>query len=174
MNVPFFLPDTQLEATFLASAKARGLHQLKGHKSVGGMRASIYNAMPLEGVLALSITSNRSNTSMDKELQIKLEPLREKIDRIDHDILGLINERAKTAQAVGDLKHEHHGSRAGVPSRARIAGDSHPTTRKPRASHRRWCPSDLVSDHFSLPRVRARHQRGVFGPRRFFLRASGL
>jgi len=53
MNVPFFLPDTQLEATFLASAKARGLHQLKGHKSVGGMRASIYNAMPLEGVLAL-------------------------------------------------------------------------------------------------------------------------
>jgi chorismate mutase/prephenate dehydratase len=45
---------------------------------------------------------------MDKELQIKLEPLREKIDRIDHDILGLINERAKTAQAVGDLKHEHH------------------------------------------------------------------
>lgn len=45
---------------------------------------------------------------MDKELQIKLEPLREKIDRLDHEILALINERAKTAQAVGDLKHEHH------------------------------------------------------------------
>ncbi len=38
---------------FLAGAKARGLLQLKGHKSVGGMRASIYNAMPLEGVQAL-------------------------------------------------------------------------------------------------------------------------
>ncbi len=53
MNVPFFLPDNKLEADFLASAKSRGLQQLKGHKSVGGMRASIYNAMPLAGVLAL-------------------------------------------------------------------------------------------------------------------------
>jgi phosphoserine aminotransferase len=53
MNVPFFLPDTALDATFLKGAKAAGLHQLKGHKTVGGMRASIYNAMPLEGVLAL-------------------------------------------------------------------------------------------------------------------------
>ena len=41
------------ERTFLAGAKARGLLQLKGHKSVGGMRASIYNAMPIEGVQAL-------------------------------------------------------------------------------------------------------------------------
>lgn len=53
MNVPFFLPDTALESAFLAGAQARGLMQLKGHKSVGGMRASIYNAMPLEGVMAL-------------------------------------------------------------------------------------------------------------------------
>lgn len=53
MNVPFFLPDSQLDVAFLAGAKARGLHQLKGHKTVGGMRASIYNAMPLAGVLAL-------------------------------------------------------------------------------------------------------------------------
>lgn len=53
MNVPFFLPDTALESAFLAGAEARGLMQLKGHKSVGGMRASIYNAMPLEGVVAL-------------------------------------------------------------------------------------------------------------------------
>jgi chorismate mutase/prephenate dehydratase len=45
---------------------------------------------------------------MDKELQIKLQPLRETIDRLDLEILGLINQRAKTAQAVGDLKHEHH------------------------------------------------------------------
>lgn len=53
MNVPFFLKDETLNDSFLAEAKAAGLLQLKGHKSVGGMRASIYNAMPLEGVQAL-------------------------------------------------------------------------------------------------------------------------
>jgi phosphoserine aminotransferase len=53
MNVPFYLPDESLNDAFLAGAKARGLLQLKGHKSVGGLRASIYNAMPLEGVQAL-------------------------------------------------------------------------------------------------------------------------
>ncbi|MEB0139553.1 MULTISPECIES: 3-phosphoserine/phosphohydroxythreonine transaminase [unclassified Undibacterium] len=53
MNVPFFLKDESLNAAFLAAAKERGLLQLKGHKSVGGMRASIYNAMPLAGVQAL-------------------------------------------------------------------------------------------------------------------------
>ncbi|ANH68104.1 3-phosphoserine/phosphohydroxythreonine transaminase [Mitsuaria sp. 7] len=53
MNVPFFLRDERLNDAFLAGAKERGLLQLKGHKSVGGMRASIYNAMPLEGVQAL-------------------------------------------------------------------------------------------------------------------------
>ena len=53
MNIPFFLRDESLNDQFLAGAKARGLLQLKGHKSVGGMRASIYNAMPLAGVQAL-------------------------------------------------------------------------------------------------------------------------
>jgi phosphoserine aminotransferase len=53
MNVPFFLRDESRNDAFLAGAKARGLLQLKGHKSVGGMRASIYNAMPIEGVQAL-------------------------------------------------------------------------------------------------------------------------
>jgi phosphoserine aminotransferase len=53
MNVPFRLRDASLDAKFLAGAEARGLSQLKGHRSVGGMRASIYNAMPLEGVEAL-------------------------------------------------------------------------------------------------------------------------
>ena len=53
MNVPFFLRDEKLNDSFLAQARAAGLLQLKGHKSVGGMRASIYNAMPLEGVQAL-------------------------------------------------------------------------------------------------------------------------
>jgi phosphoserine aminotransferase len=53
MNVPFFLRDASLDEAFLAGAKARGLLALKGHKSVGGMRASIYNAMPLAGVQAL-------------------------------------------------------------------------------------------------------------------------
>ncbi|MDM0045508.1 3-phosphoserine/phosphohydroxythreonine transaminase [Variovorax dokdonensis] len=53
MNVPFFLADESRNAAFLAGANERGLLQLKGHKSVGGMRASIYNAMPLAGVQAL-------------------------------------------------------------------------------------------------------------------------
>jgi len=53
MNVPFTLADANLDATFLAEAKEAGLVTLKGHRSVGGMRASIYNAMPEEGVKAL-------------------------------------------------------------------------------------------------------------------------
>ncbi len=53
MNVPFTLADADLDATFLAEAKEAGLVTLKGHRSVGGMRASIYNAMPEEGVQAL-------------------------------------------------------------------------------------------------------------------------
>jgi phosphoserine aminotransferase len=53
MNVPFFLRDESRNDAFLTGAKAANLLQLKGHKSVGGMRASIYNAMPLEGVQAL-------------------------------------------------------------------------------------------------------------------------
>lgn len=53
MNVPFTLSDSRLDQAFLDGARAAGLNQLKGHKSVGGMRASIYNAMPIEGILAL-------------------------------------------------------------------------------------------------------------------------
>ena len=53
MNVPFFLRDESRNEAFLAGAQSAGLLQLKGHKSVGGMRASIYNAMPIEGVQAL-------------------------------------------------------------------------------------------------------------------------
>ncbi len=53
MNVPFFLRDDSLNEAFLTGARDHGLLQLKGHKSVGGMRASIYNAMPIEGVQAL-------------------------------------------------------------------------------------------------------------------------
>ncbi|MDQ6955622.1 MAG: 3-phosphoserine/phosphohydroxythreonine transaminase [Mariprofundaceae bacterium] len=53
MNVPFTLADADLDAAFLAGATEKGLITLKGHRSVGGMRASIYNAMPEEGVDAL-------------------------------------------------------------------------------------------------------------------------
>ncbi len=53
MNVPFTLKNAELDEEFLKGAKARGMVQLKGHRSVGGMRASIYNAMPVEGVRAL-------------------------------------------------------------------------------------------------------------------------
>jgi phosphoserine aminotransferase len=54
MNVPFTLPDERLDEAFLKGAKERGMIQLKGHRSVGGMRASIYNAMPVEGVRRLA------------------------------------------------------------------------------------------------------------------------
>jgi phosphoserine aminotransferase len=53
MNVPFTLKDAKLDEEFLKGAAKRGMVQLKGHRSVGGMRASIYNAMPVEGVRAL-------------------------------------------------------------------------------------------------------------------------
>jgi phosphoserine aminotransferase len=53
MNIPFTLKDAALDEEFLKGAKGRGLVQLKGHRSVGGMRASIYNAMPVEGVQTL-------------------------------------------------------------------------------------------------------------------------
>ncbi|MDP1650999.1 MAG: 3-phosphoserine/phosphohydroxythreonine transaminase [Rubrivivax sp.] len=53
MNVPFKLRDEALDGAFLKGAEARGMVQLKGHRSVGGMRASIYNAMPVQGVMAL-------------------------------------------------------------------------------------------------------------------------
>jgi phosphoserine aminotransferase len=53
MNIPFQIVDESLHGQFVAEAEAAGLSSLKGHRSVGGMRASIYNAMPIEGVLAL-------------------------------------------------------------------------------------------------------------------------
>jgi phosphoserine aminotransferase len=51
--VPFWLKDESLNDAFLKGAEQRRMLQLKGHRSVGGMRASIYNAMPIEGVQAL-------------------------------------------------------------------------------------------------------------------------
>ena len=53
MNVPFILQDAELDAAFLEAAAKHNMVTLKGHRSVGGMRASIYNAMPAEGVDAL-------------------------------------------------------------------------------------------------------------------------
>ena len=53
MNVTFVTGDGELDAKFVKEAKEAGLESLKGHRSVGGMRASIYNAMPIEGVEAL-------------------------------------------------------------------------------------------------------------------------
>jgi phosphoserine aminotransferase len=53
MNVTFFLADDALNAAFLEGAQAQGMVQLRGHRSAGGMRASIYNAMPLSGVQTL-------------------------------------------------------------------------------------------------------------------------
>ena len=54
MNVPFVTGNSDLDAKFVAEAKAAGFVNLKGHRTVGGMRASIYNAMPKEGVEKLA------------------------------------------------------------------------------------------------------------------------
>jgi phosphoserine aminotransferase len=53
MNIPFVTPDDELNKKFIKEATAKGLVELKGHRSVGGMRASIYNAFPKEGVKLL-------------------------------------------------------------------------------------------------------------------------
>jgi phosphoserine aminotransferase len=53
MNVPFVTGNTELDAKFVKEAEKAGFVNLKGHRSVGGMRASIYNAMPIAGVEAL-------------------------------------------------------------------------------------------------------------------------
>ena len=53
MNIPCFLPDEALTARFVAESKAAGLIALKGHKAVGGIRASLYNALPVEAAQAL-------------------------------------------------------------------------------------------------------------------------
>ena len=53
MNVPFVTGDLQKDADFIRQAEAAGFANLKGHRTVGGMRASIYNAMPMEGVTKL-------------------------------------------------------------------------------------------------------------------------
>ncbi len=50
MNVPFVTGNEELDAKFVKEAKAAGIENIKGHRTVGGMRASIYNAMPIEGV----------------------------------------------------------------------------------------------------------------------------
>ncbi|RPI39043.1 MAG: aminotransferase class V-fold PLP-dependent enzyme, partial [Betaproteobacteria bacterium] len=54
MNIAFTLRDSKLDESFLKEAKSHGLSELKGHRSVGGIRASIYNAMPLAGVKTLA------------------------------------------------------------------------------------------------------------------------
>ena len=53
MNVPFVTGNAELDAKFVKAAEAAGFVSLKGHRTVGGMRASIYNAMPMEGVVKL-------------------------------------------------------------------------------------------------------------------------
>ena len=71
MNVPFVTGDKELDAKFVAEAEANGFVNLKGHRTVGGMRASIYNAMPIEGVEKLVEFMNVPFVTGDKELDAK-------------------------------------------------------------------------------------------------------
>jgi phosphoserine aminotransferase len=65
MNVTWRLPNEDLEKAFVAEARDAGMHELKGHRSVGGIRASIYNAMPREGVEALAAFMREFRTRYD-------------------------------------------------------------------------------------------------------------
>ncbi len=110
MNVPFFLRDEALNDAFLAGARERGLLQLKGHKSVGGMRASIYNAMPLEGVQALVAYMRRLRAlaMADPAASLGADPTcwrcASASTRVDRELLALLNRRAALALEVGELK----------------------------------------------------------------------
>jgi chorismate mutase-like protein len=123
MNIPFLLRDESRNDAFLAGAKAQGLLQLKGHKSVGGMRASLYNAMPLEGVQALVAYMRafekprpdrpaHGDTHMTDPKPASTGPvqsealgtLRVQIDAIDQQLLSLLNQRALVAEQVGEIK----------------------------------------------------------------------
>ena len=70
MNVPFFLADESLNEAFTNEAAKKGILQIKGHRAVGGMRASLYNAMPVEGVRALIafMQAFQQNHRIDKNL----------------------------------------------------------------------------------------------------------
>jgi len=67
MNIPFVTGSKEKDALFLKEAEEKGLVNLKGHRSVGGMRASIYNAMPLEGVQALVNFMKKFEAKQGKE-----------------------------------------------------------------------------------------------------------
>ena len=90
MNVPFVTGDKDLDAKFVKEAKEAGLENLKGHRTVGGMRASIYNAMPMEGVEKLVAFMKefeaqpvcRINPEDAAELGIETAKLRKKDDLI--------------------------------------------------------------------------------------------
>ncbi len=67
MNIPFFLPDETLTARFVSESKAAGLLALKGHKAVGGLRASLYNALPVAGARRWSISCAISSSGMAEQ-----------------------------------------------------------------------------------------------------------
>ena len=90
MNVPFTLADAELDKAFLSGAEDRGMLNLKGHRSVGGMRASIYNAVPMAAVESLVNFMSEFEMSTDDDA---LQPLRQR-DAIDQQLLKLFNERA--------------------------------------------------------------------------------
>ncbi|MFC4024383.1 3-phosphoserine/phosphohydroxythreonine transaminase [Oceanobacillus longus] len=71
MNIPFVSDSTELDAAFVKEAQSKGLETLKGHRSVGGMRASIYNAMPIEGVQALVTFMNDFETNYEQKEERK-------------------------------------------------------------------------------------------------------
>ena len=96
MNVPFVTGDKDMDAKFVKEAKAAGLVNLKGHRTVGGMRASIYNAMPKEGVEALVAFMKKFEEENDIMFQYKC------LNPISQTGLGLFGEEYKQTEELND------------------------------------------------------------------------
>ncbi len=107
MNVPFLLREDSLNNKFLEESEGNGLLNLAGHRSVGGMRASIYNGVPEEGVDALIDFMKEFEKKMaEKNLPKNLTDNRKEIDHIDQKLLDLIHERSKLVINAGINKKE--------------------------------------------------------------------
>ena len=85
MNVTFTTDNDELNAKFVAEATAAGLQALKGHKVLGGMRASIYNAMPIEGVQAFKKAFDAEAGEVYEDNSALIEGLRQDIDELDKE-----------------------------------------------------------------------------------------
>ena len=141
MNVPFTLPNAELDKPFLEGARKAGLVALEGHRSVGGMRASIYNAMPLAGVQALvelhegipaELTAEADRACPFKILTLNNISVRglERLPRDRYEVASEIGHPDAILRALGRHARAGDSRRACWPSRAPAPA---PTTSRSRS-----------------------------------------